>query len=284
MATGDDGSRGSGGDAAAAPVELLPLPEPGTFRIAIEADHPYFRDHRVRGRGILPGAACLEFAVQGTMRRPSGPRVQAILDAAWLRPILADDSHDELVLELREPGDGGMVEYTITDRWARCGSGLLAFGKQDSKPAVSLAVRDEICENSRSLLARGEVYEEFAKMGIDYGRHFRRVTYVQRHGKRSLAWLSNNDGTPLGLTNLLDCSFQAGMAISIGEHRESLMPYSLGRMVFHRPLHLPLAAAFVVTEKLSPFRTRCTVFDEDYDALISVFDLGVKAAHSTSKR
>ncbi|MFD7501847.1 polyketide synthase dehydratase domain-containing protein [Streptomyces sp. NPDC059850] len=259
------------------PVPLLAAGEPGGFRARIGLDHTYLREHLVRGRRVLPGVVSLEMALHGAARLHPDRQTFAIRDAAWLRPIPGDEPLDDLSLAFRSAPDGMSVDYTVSNRGAHCGMGTLLLERQDRAPAVGLDVRDTICANTRSHLTRREIYAEFSHMGIDYGPYFRRITYVQRHGQSSLSWLSHNDGTRMGLVNLLDCSFQSGMAISIGEHRDSLMPFSMGHMVFHASLRFPVASAFVLTEKLSPFRTHCTVFDEDYELLLSVFDLGVKS-------
>ncbi|GHI04296.1 hypothetical protein AQI88_26025 [Streptomyces cellostaticus] len=270
-------ARGARG-AAVEPVQLLPAGEPGTFRARIDPEHTYLREHLVRGRRVLPGVACLEMAVRGAAQLSPDTRTFAIRDAAWLRPVSGDEPLDELFVAFRSAPGATTVDYTVTNRGALCGMGTLLLERQDRAAAVGLDVRDEICANTRSHLTRRDIYEEFSNMGIDYGPYFRRNTYVQRYGQRSLAWLSHNDGTPMGLVNLLDCSFQSGMAISIGEHRDSLMPFSMGHMIFHAPVRFPADSAFVLTEKLSPFRTNFTVYDEDYEPLLSVFDLGVKPA------
>ncbi|MGW1375426.1 polyketide synthase dehydratase domain-containing protein [Streptomyces sp. NPDC002446] len=279
MTTEVDKATGPGAHPAAVePIRLLAADRPGTFRAQISPDHTYLREHLVGGRRVLPGVACLEMALHGAARLHPDARTFAIRDAAWLRPISGEEPLDDLSVTFRSAPNAQSVDYTVTNRGATCGMGTLLFERQDRAPAVGLEVRDEICVNTRSHLTRREIYAEFSNMGIDYGPYFRRNTYVQRYGQRSLAWLSHNDGTPMGLVNLLDCSFQSGMAISIGEHRDSLMPFSMGHMIFHAPARFPAPSAFVLTEKLSPFRTNFTVFDEDYEPLLSVFDLGVKPA------
>lgn len=260
------------------PIGLLAADEPDTFRARIGPEHTYLREHLVGGRRVLPGVACLEMALRGAARLHPDAQVFAIRDAVWLRPITGDEPVDELVVTFRAAPGGTGLDYLVTNGAEHCGMGTLLFEEQIRAPAVGLDVRDEICANTTSHLTRREIYREFSHMGIDYGPYFRRMTYVQRYGHRSLAWLSHNDGTPMGLVNLLDCSFQSGMAISIGEHRDSLMPFSLGQMLFHAPARFPTGSAFVLTEKLSPFRTNFTVFDDDYEPLVSVVDLGVKPA------
>ncbi|MER5852440.1 polyketide synthase dehydratase domain-containing protein [Streptomyces sp. NPDC002012] len=269
-------------DKAAGPATVEPIrliaDGPGTFRAHIEPGHTYLKEHLVGGRRVLPGVACLEMALRGAAQLHPDATTYAVRDAAWLRPISGEEPLDDLVVAFRSAPGATAVDYTVTNRGALCGMGTLLSEKLDRAPAVGLEVRDEICANTTSHLTRRELYEEFSNMGIDYGPYFRRNTYVQRYGQRSLAWLSHNDGTLMGVVNLLDCSFQSGMAISIGEHRDSLMPFSMGHMIFHAPARFPADSAFVLTEKLSPFRTNFTVFDEDYGPLLSVVDLGVKPA------
>lgn len=246
-------------------MDLLSTAEPDTVRAVLDPEHIHLREHVVRGRHVLPGVVSLDLALRGAAERHAD--VAGIADVTWLRPVF----DDELVLTFRG------ADYTATNRGVPCGGGTFLLGTPDRAPAVPLAVRDRICEHSRSHFTRREVYDEFANMGIDYGPYFRRIGYVQRHEQLSLAWLSNNDGIQLDLVNLLDCSFQAGMAISIGEHRDSLMPLALGQMVFHAPVRA-VGSVYVLTVKHSAFRTSFTVYDEDYQPLISVFDLGVKPA------
>ncbi|MFE0810151.1 polyketide synthase dehydratase domain-containing protein [Streptomyces sp. NPDC058794] len=266
------------GPAAVEPIRLVAADGPGTFRAHIDPAHTYLQEHLVGGCRVLPGVACLEMALRGAAHLHPGATAYAIRDAAWLRPISGEEPLDELVVAFRSAPGARTVDYTVTNRGALCGMGTLLLDRLDRAPAVGLEVRDEICAHTTSHLTRRELYEEFSNMGIDYGPYFRRNTYVQRYGQRSLAWLSHNDGTPMGMVNLLDCSFQSGMAISIGEHRDSLMPFSMGHMIFHAPARFPADSAFVLTEKLSPFRTNFTVFDEEYGPLLSVIDLGVKPA------
>jgi hypothetical protein len=259
-----------------APAELLPAPEPNTVRAVLDPQHTYLREHRVQGLRVLPGVVCLELALRGAAERHPDLTVAGIVDAAWLRPVHGEEPLDALTVTFDAGPD--MVDYTVTNRGLLCGKGTLLCQGPDRPPAVPLTVRDRISENTRSHLTRREIYDEFSTMGIDYGPYFRRITYVQRHEQLSLAWLSHNDGTRMDLVNLLDCSFQAGMAISIGEHRDSLMPYSMGHLIFHEPVRTPISSAFVLTEKHSPFRTSLSIYDEDYTPLISVYDLGVKPA------
>ncbi|ABC30236.1 Polyketide synthase modules and related protein [Hahella chejuensis KCTC 2396] len=258
------------------------LPAGDGFRVSLRDDHPYFSHHRVRGWKVLPGVVYLELALSAIAKARPDFKTGFIDDVVWLRPVLASTPVTDIDVQLA-PISPTRFEFRIEHGGEMCGGGVVnaqtASGSADPL-ATPLCVRSQVGAETRDHFPRSEVYAAFADMGIVYGPYFQRISYVQRLSNKALSWLSNNDGVFLGWASLLDCAFQAGMAISIGERRESLMPYSLGRLTLHQALpDQALGSAFVLTEKLSPFRTNLTIFDEAYTPLLSVFDLGVKPSH-----
>lgn len=252
------------------------------YRVTLRDDHPYFSHHRVRGWKVLPGVVYLELALGAVARQKPDFRPGFLDEVVWLRPVLAGAPETEIDIRLL-PAGPGRIDFRIEHGHEVCGSGVLnaaAVSTCTDHLATPLSVRNQIDEQTGDHFPGSAVYAAFADMGIVYGPCFRRISYVQRQSNKALSWLGNHDGIFLGWAGLLDCAFQAGMAISIGERRESLMPYSLGRLILHQALpDHALDRAFVLTEKLSPFRTNLTVFDEAYTPLLSVFDLGVKPSH-----
>lgn len=252
------------------------------YRVTLRDDHPYFSHHRLRGWKVLPGVVYLELALSAVARQQPNFKTGFVDEVVWLRPVLANTLETEIDVQL-SPINPTRVEFRIEHKGEFCGSGVLnagvASGYVDNL-ATPLCVRSQVGAATCDHFARSEVYAAFADMGIVYGPYFQRISYVQRFSNKALSWLSNYDGVFLGWASLLDCAFQVGMAISIGERRESLMPYSLGQLTLHQALpDHALGGAFVLTEKLSPFRTNITIFDEAYTPLLSVFDLGVKPSH-----
>lgn len=252
------------------------------FRVSLRDDHPYFAHHHVRGWKLLPGVVYLELALSAVARAWPDFTTVFVDEVVWLRPVFANTPETEIDVQLAWISPT-CIKFSIEHRGEMCGSGVLnapAVSGRNDPLAVSLCVCSQLGAETKDHLLRSEVYAAFADMGIVYGPYFQRISYVQRLSNKALSWLSNYDGVFLGWASLLDCAFQVGMAISIGEHRESLMPYSLGRLTLHRALpDQALGCAFVLTEKLSSFRTNLTIFDKTYTPLLSVFDLGVRPSH-----
>ncbi len=240
-------------------------------------DHWLLADHAVRGHRVLPGVACFDFAIAAVTHGHPGFSVNAFEDCVWVRPAIS--AADGLHLHIRLIRESDVrFRYEIRDE-----DGMLSSGWMTSDPMISgpwpaaAAVWRQVTEESVLRFNRRSVYEAFAGMGIDYGPRFRRIHYADIHENRAVALLSDNDAVPLSLCNLLDCSFQSGMAISIGKDSASLMPFSLGMLVFHTPIDFRESHTFyAVTEKTTPYRTSIAIHDVLGAPLVSVIDLGVK--------
>jgi len=252
------------------------------YSVIFSRHHPYFSDHHVQDLKVLPGVVYIELALMAAARRFPMLAPKIVEDIVWLRPIICSGDNADIRVRLN-PINDNRVEYFIEYGGDICGYGSVCGDDQRSSAdtlATPLNVRDQVVSQTQDHFTRAELYRSFADMGIVYGEYFQRINYVQRHDNLALSWLSNSDGIFMGWSGLMDCSFQSGMAISIGEHSNSLMPYSLGRLVFHRSLPAKaMESAFVLTEKCSSFRTNITIFDQDYNPLLSVFDLGVKPSN-----
>lgn len=247
------------------------------FQVSIPLSHPSLNDHIVRGQQVLPGVVYLDLAIAAVRLRMPDFQATAFEDCVWIRPFVghSDPVRFRIVLESET---NTRIRFEMLDD-----SQSYAHGWIVSKPAISdiwsagERIWNRVTENSVQRFSRRRIYEEFSKMGIDYGTFFRRICYADIHENQSVALLSNNDGTQISFSNMLDCAFQSGMAISIGTERGSLMPFSLGALIVHEPIQFVNSHSFVVvTEKSTQFRTNITIFSDEGTPLVSVFDLGVK--------
>jgi len=250
--------------------------------VSLDSHHPYFADHQVYGQKIFPGVACLELVFIAILEQFPALRLHAFEEIVWMRPIVCNNLNVDIQIRL-SPEDKNRIRFQIDHAGEICCYGFICDGssRRDSNLlAVPLFLRDRIDMHMHDHFSKEEIYNAFANMGIVYGSYFQCIAYVQRYADMALSWLYRFDEVVLGWVGLMDCSFQVGMAISIGESQDALMPYSLGRLTLHKPLLFQrLKKAFVLTVKLSPFRTSITVFDEEYCPLLSVFDLGVKSSN-----
>lgn len=262
-------------------LDLLPRLRPDddhlSYALDLPADHALLADHHVRGHPVLPGVACFDAALSAMRLAFPGRPVRAFEDWAWLRPAVCDGATLRLRVMLREESaDRVAFEMSGDD-------GVLARGSLASVPIApepwkaAAGIWRDVAETSTRRLNRRQVYAAFAGMGIDYGPHFRRIHYADIEANHAVALLSDNDAVRISLCGLLDCAFQSGMAISIGQETASLMPFSLGSLAWHMPIEdIASHSFYVVTEKASPYRTQIGIHDEDGVPVASVMDLGVK--------
>lgn len=254
--------------------------------VTIAPDHVYFLHHGVKEWRVLPGVVFIELMLTGYRHIAPNQALNTVSDMVWLRPIMhRGDVSTQVDLQfspIQDRQGRTLVEcQLLIDGTVYAVAALSETSNPNQlSPAVPLNVRERISESTTDHLTRAQIYSEFGHMNIHYGPTFRRISYVQRKDNLALAWLTNNDGVALDWANLLDCAFQTGMAISIGTKQHSLMPYSLGQLILHPAFMLEqLGSAYVLTEKHSEFRTSLTIFDDCYQPMISVRDLGVKSAN-----
>lgn len=247
------------------------------FQAAVPDNHPLLADHVVRGRRVLPGVACFDFAMAAIAARFPEFAVRAFEDCVWFRPVVDAGGGARLRIVLTMES-ATRCRFEIADEGGPTASGWASTVPTIPAPWPAAAgIWRRVTEESVRRINRRTVYEAFSGMGIDYGRHFRRIHYADIHENRAVALLTDNDAEAMGFCNLLDCSFQSGMAISIGTETASLMPFSLGTIVFHAPIDFGASRSFyAVTEKTTPFRTSIGIHDEHGAPLASVLDLGVK--------
>ncbi len=249
-----------------------------SFSLNLPYNHHYFSHHKVRSTPVLPGVAFLEWALKALALFDPHFNPTQIQDVVWTHPITPDSIGARLRIRLEQTSKH-TVTYQLFQDKIECGSGC--FFSSHAFPDPLLVPKINAHSSEKDHILHAQLYDAFEDMGITYGSFFRCVQGVQRHpGYYAEALLIPREGVELSWANLLDCAFQVGMAISIGQHRESLMPYTMGYLHFHAPIpSTPLTSAFVVTEKLSPFRTSLTIFDHTHTPLLSVCDLGVKPSH-----
>lgn len=245
--------------------------------LCVPPHHPCFSDHQVRSLPVLPGVSYLELVLNtATMLFPHF-RANTLEDCLWLRPFLGNVASPRLNIEFTPAGNQRLT-FTVADQDHTYALGCLCSETAVTQvPAQGQRIREQLVLNSSRHLDHQQVYAEFSGMGIDYGPFFKKISHVRIHEQQSLALLSRQAGAGFCFSNLLDCAFQSGMAISIGIERGSLMPFSLGTLVLHAPIDFSHTNEYwVTTQKHTEFRTDICVLSHDGRPLISVRDLGVK--------
>jgi hypothetical protein len=245
--------------------------------LELREDHYLLADHRVRGHRVLPGVACFDLALSAMALCFPRINVRAFEDCVWIRPAVCADETLRLRIRVTEEPNGSFGFETMDDAGSLA-RGVLKSAETFASPwSTAATVWRQVTESSTTRLNRARIYDAFSTMGIDYGPHFRRIHYADIVKNRAVALLSNNDAARIELCNMLDCAFQSGMVISINEETESLMPFSLGALLIHVPIAtLDSHSFYVVTEKVTQFRTNIGIYDENGASVASILDLGVK--------
>lgn len=240
-------------------IDFTVLSDLSGAQVTIKAEHPYFSHHRVLGHKVLPGVVYLELAMQAANLLYPTLIIDSLEDSVWMQPVVC--SSEKVTLKVLLSIDGFNLKYQLCDEDKVYGQGTICQRCSiNAAPSVGLDARELVAQNSLRRISRKQSYSAFSEMGIDYGRYFQRINYVDIHQNQAIALLSDNDGSLITLANLLDCSFQSGMAISIGEHKDALMPFSLGALKFHQsPKQVHKHSYYVLTRKDSPFRTNITI-------------------------
>ncbi|MHA6884475.1 amino acid adenylation domain-containing protein [Ralstonia pseudosolanacearum] len=205
----------------------------------------FLAEHRIDGRGVLPGAAMIGMiraalidASGGTL--PAG-KALVIRDLSWSLPFSVDAANNgELFLELAPQPDGecrvGICSYDRAGQLqlhcrARAGTAVAQAEALDFVVADARPVDVEAC------------YRRFAAMGIEYGESHRRIRSALRQGDQAWVRIAPEDtdaDTPVGehganAPGLLDAALQACMALLLDDleaRPARLLPEGLAECVW----------------------------------------------------
>ncbi|UFR06751.1 SDR family NAD(P)-dependent oxidoreductase [Streptomyces sp. Go40/10] len=187
--------RGTGRPTAAAPAaQAAPagshpllgraLPDGTTTRYETRLDgsEPFLRDHRVRGAGVLPGAAHLEMAHAAVGRLVGEDRAGRIRldDIVWLRPAVCGADGLRLSLDVRRVSDD-VHEYALHSvdgdgRRVLCSQGRARFTDTPGSPVPPLDELKSACADT--VFTADEIYDRYGRVGMEYGPAHRSVTWL----------------------------------------------------------------------------------------------------------
>ena len=253
------------------------------FRISISAEHPVLKQHNVNNHSVLPGVASLKIAYDFSRKVAPFAELNYIEEVFWLSPIISYGNDVEVLLFLIEDNlkDKIRIKYSFTDYYGQVyTSGIIKSdieNQNDSSLITKDLIRTLLNDRSLKVITHNEAYEEFSKIGITYGHFFRSLSNIRVKDNCGIAEIACKSSS-LEFINLLDSSFQSGMAISIGNNTQNLMPISLGKLIFHKNLDIAKNGTYTVfTEKMNAFRTNMAIFDTNINSFISIFDLGIRS-------
>ncbi|MFG3014163.1 SDR family NAD(P)-dependent oxidoreductase [Streptomyces cinerochromogenes] len=172
--------------APAGPHPLLEraLPDGATTRYETRLDgsEPFLRDHRVRGAGVLPGAAHLEMAHAAVARLVGEDRARRIRldDVVWLRPAVCGADGLHLSLDVRRVSDD-VHEYALHSvdgdgLRVLCSQGRARLTDAPGTPVPPLGELRTACADT--VFTADEIYDRYSRVGMEYGPAHRSVTWL----------------------------------------------------------------------------------------------------------
>ncbi|MEV6710429.1 type I polyketide synthase [Lentzea sp. NPDC051208] len=205
-----------------------------TGRVSLST-HPWLADHVVAGTTILPGAALVELA----LRAGDEAGCPHLEELTLHEPVFLDGPRD-LQVVLAAPDDSGRRSVSLHSRtgegtWAQHASGTLT--PSVAAPDFDLA---EWPPRGAAAVDLGDVYEAFARNGLEYGTVFRGLRAAWRLGDEVYAELrlpeegeAQQDAEKFGLhPALLDACLHA-IGLTADEDSGPRVPYLWQNVALH---------------------------------------------------
>ena len=133
-----------------------------------------FRDHRVSGQKLFPGAASLELALAGAILAMENSKV-GLRQVVWTRPIVASENGVGLKLELHPEADGRVSFELQSPSGETHVSGRAEVTAGFTREPLDLKAIRARCQRK---LSSGELYTLFAERGLEYGPGFRAIVEI----------------------------------------------------------------------------------------------------------
>ncbi len=205
------------------PLSLGPSPAP---RPVFAPDDPVVRDHRVRGRLLVPGVVQLGLVWTAALARSPA----ALREVVWRAPFAVDGAPVSAAVDV-DP-DGAFA--------VRAGDATVCTGKV----AAGDATAPSPCDIASSLTSVSEwldgetVYARLAAFGLEYGPTLRGLARVGRATDTVFAELV----APAGLgddplpARVLDAALQAVVGFVDAAARDPLVPFALDEFRVYAPV------------------------------------------------
>ncbi len=204
----------------------------------------FLRDHRVGGRRVLPGAACLELVRAAVAVSLDGEPHGTIrlTNVAWTRPVVVGETPTAVHVRL-SPGDGDDIAFEIygspgTEPDVRPvihseGVVIVPPATEGGAPRTTLDLAGLRAQCRRAELDDDQVYGAFSAHGIDYGPGHRGIQRLWAGEGQAVARLVLPDAVTASLDDyglhpsLLDSALQAAVGIAADAGGTPHLPFAV---------------------------------------------------------
>ncbi|WP_063094831.1 SDR family NAD(P)-dependent oxidoreductase [Bacillus amyloliquefaciens] len=205
------------------------------FTSVFSGHEPFFADHIVNGKPVLPGAAALEMtraaitlAAEDLPGGKTGVRLKQIV---WLRPVTALSEGVTLHVKLQpeENGDIAFEAYAEGEEPLVFFQGKAVLEETERAPVLDVEAVQARCGGRH--LSKAECYEAFDSLGITYGPSHQALDAVYAGSGEVLAKLTlppsaRAEKEPFILhPSMLDAALQASIGLVLSDGSASGRPF-----------------------------------------------------------
>ncbi|WP_122504117.1 SDR family NAD(P)-dependent oxidoreductase [Bacillus velezensis] len=205
------------------------------FTSVFSGHEPFFADHIVNGKPVLPGAAALEMARAAVTLAaedlPGGKTGVRLKQIVWLRPVTALSEGVTLHVKLQpeENGDIAFEAYAEGEEPLVFFQGKAVLEETERAPVLDVEAVQARCGGRH--LSKAECYEAFDSLGITYGPSHQALDAVYAGNGEVLAKLTlppsaREEKEPFILhPSMLDAALQASIGLVLSDGSASGRPF-----------------------------------------------------------
>lgn len=210
------------------------------WRVRLDPNLFFLRDHIVHGVPILPGVMVLELFCEAARRANFQPVLRQVV---WLTPLQVRTSRD-VEITLRRDGRRPLLTLESVEDGERQLHAQARIDPDAAQPAAPVDL-DAIEAMLPGRLDTDTFYQRCQAMGLHYGPAHRAVTALVHGPGAVLARLRLPDGVPLAgfalHPSLADGAFQAVLGLAVETGAEAGLPFALERIELLRPCTAAMA-------------------------------------------
>ena len=232
-------------------------------------DDFFLKDHVFNGQPMLPGAAYLEMAraavVEYMEKGGIHPRGICLENVVWMVPLVVYDESIPVRIYL-SPKNNDRIDFEIhsfsqrkNETIQHC-QGRIVLEAFDISPCFDLSALKKDCGETEILPS--SIYQEFKKMGIEYGSAHQGISAINKGKNALLAQLHLPDSLVdtkdqfVLHPSIMDAAWQSVMALDFSENESTIsknaqpaFPFALERLEIYHPCNLSLWAYIRLEEE-----------------------------------
>ncbi|BCJ93986.1 hypothetical protein acsn021_15550 [Anaerocolumna cellulosilytica] len=254
------------------------------YTTRFEPEEIFIKDHIIRERNVMPGAAYIEMACAGG-EMAAGYPVSYVRDIIWGIPIIVTNSVETTLL--LSPEEDGQVSFEIyTDEEGAHtvhAQGSLAYEENEPERLLNNRLQIDVIKNRcEKIVSKEDCYYLFQTMKLNYGSSFQVIHALYSNSEEALALLKLPTDLEEGFheykihPSIMDGALQTaiGMAGYLNISKDTaFVPFYIQEIQFIRPVVQECYAHVIKvnrSETNNEFTFDITITDKYGEVLVTV--------------